>query len=57
MNYTEKINSLITQSHKVQECASGLCEHPEHKVNMLVWLVPAIAVAYLMTKMYKEYYK
>jgi len=57
MNYTEKMNSLMVQSHQIQECASGLCEHPEHKVNALVWIIPAVAGAFLLNKIYKRIMK
>tara|TARA_R100000008_G_scaffold50150_1_gene29957 strand:+ start:253 stop:429 length:177 start_codon:yes stop_codon:yes gene_type:complete len=57
MNYTEKMNSLMAQSHQIQECASGLCEHPEHKVNALVWIIPAVAGVFLLNKVYKRIMK
>ena len=53
MNYTEKINSLLAQSHQIQECVGGLCEHPEHKINALVWVIPGIIVAVLIGKLIK----
>ena len=53
MNYTEKMNSLMVQSHQLQECTSGLCEHPEHKVNALVWIIPIIIGVFLLSKKYK----
>ena len=56
MNYTEKMNNLLNQSHQLQECVGGLCEHPEHKVNVLVWIIPAIAGAYLINVIYKKYF-
>lgn len=37
------------------ECTSGLCEHPEHTVNALVWILPAIAAAFLINKIYKNF--
>ena len=53
MNYTEKINSLMAQSHQIQECANGLCTHPEHKINALVWVIPGIIAAVLIGKLIK----
>tara|TARA_Y100001938_G_C8080582_1_gene428789 strand:- start:1307 stop:1441 length:135 start_codon:yes stop_codon:yes gene_type:complete len=41
----------------VIKCANGACGHPEHAVNALVWLIPAIAVAYLASRVYKKYFK
>ena len=32
------------------QCVNGLCEHPEHTVNAFVWILPAIAGAYLISK-------
>ena len=57
MNYTEKMNSLLQQSHQLQECVGGLCEHLEHKVNALIWIIPAIAGAYLISVLHKKYFK
>ncbi len=39
------------------KCINGLCEHPEHTVNALVWILPAIAGALLTTALYKKYLK
>ncbi len=39
------------------KCVNGLCEHAEHKVNMLIWLVPAIAGAFLISVIYKKYFR
>ena len=37
------------------KCMNGLCDHSEHAVNGLVWLVPAIVVmAYFINKMYNK---
>lgn len=55
MNYTEKMNGLMAQSHQIQECASGVCEHPEHKVNALIWIIPIIIGALVFSKMYKTF--
>ena len=57
MNYTEKMNSIMQQSHQLQECVSGLCEHPEHKVNPLVWIIPAVAGVYFINVLYKKYFR
>ena len=54
MNYTEKMNSLMVHSHQLQECTSGLCEHPEHKVNALIWIIPLIIGAFLFSKLHKK---
>ncbi len=53
MNYTEKMNSMMAQSHQIQECVGGLCEHPEHKINALVWVIPGIIAAVLIGKLIK----
>jgi len=53
MNYSEKMNSLMAQSHQIQECVGGLCEHPEHKVNALMWIIPVVAGAFVFNKIYK----
>jgi len=40
------------------KCTNGVCDHPEHAANALVWVVPAIAIGYLITtKIYKKYFK
>ena len=54
MNYTEKMNSLMAQSHKIHECATGLCEHAEHKVNALVWIIPIVAGVFMFIKLLKR---
>jgi hypothetical protein len=56
MNYIDKMNSIMKQSHQLQECVSGLCEHPEHKVNALIWIIPMTVGAYLVTVIYKKYF-
>ena len=28
----------------VIDCMSGVCMHPEHKVNALLWLIPVVGV-------------
>ncbi len=43
MNYVDKMNSI-------SQCVTGLCEHPEHKVNNLVWIIPSIIAAYFLAK-------
>ena len=53
MNYIDKMNSIMQQG----QCVNGLCEHPEHKVNALVWIVPVIAVSYLVNVVYKKYFR
>lgn len=37
------------------KCVNGLCDHPEHTVNGLIWLVPAAIAVCLMIKLYKKY--
>ncbi len=54
MNYTDKMNSLMAQSHEISECASGLCEHAEHKVNALVWIIPIVAGVLIFSKLLKK---
>ncbi len=41
----------------VIKCVNGVCNHPEHSANALVWLVPAIAAGYLAGKIYKKYFR
>ena len=53
MNYTDKMNSMMQQS----QCVNGLCEHLEHKVNALVWIIPAIAAVYFASAIYKKYFR
>ncbi len=43
MNYVDKMNSI-------NQCVTGLCEHPEHKVNNLVWIIPCIIAACFLAK-------
>ena len=43
----------MAQSHQIQECVGGLCEHPEHKVNALMWIIPVVAGAFVFNKIYK----
>ena len=47
MNYIDKMNSL-------NNCATGLCECPEHKVNTLMWIIPIAVGAYLLNKVYSK---
>ena len=47
----------MAQSHQIQECVGGLCEHPEHKVNALLWIIPAVAGGFLLNKVYKRIMK
>ncbi len=47
MNYIDKMNNI-------SNCATGLCECPEHKVNTLVWIVPIILGIYLLNKVYNK---
>lgn len=48
MNYIDKMNSI-------SGCATGLCHCPEHNVNNLVWILPAVVGALLLSKLYKKY--
>lgn len=45
----------MAQSHQIQECVGGVCEHPEHKVNALIWIIPIIIGALVFSKMYKTF--
>jgi hypothetical protein len=47
MNYVDKMNSI-------SNCATGLCECLEHKVNTLVWVVPVVIGIYLLSKVYNK---
>ena len=31
-------------------CINGTCEHAEHKANMLLWVLPVIALTYIVYK-------
>lgn len=48
MNYIDKMNSI-------NNCATGLCECPEHNINNLVWIVPIVIGVLMMTNIYKKY--
>ena len=48
MNYIDKMNSI-------NNCATGLCECPEHKVNTLMWIIPIVVGVYLLNKVYSKY--
>ena len=36
------------------ECIPGLCEHPEHKLNVLWWILATIAIIYIAHKYIKS---
>ena len=50
MNYVDKMNSL-------NQCVSGLCECPEHKVNILLWAVPIAIGIYFLNTFYSKIIK
>jgi len=33
-------------------CMNGVCEHAEHKVNSLWWVVPVCILSYIICKTY-----
>lgn len=34
----------------IYECSTGLCHHLEHKVNAMLWIVPLVALTYIVVK-------
>jgi hypothetical protein len=32
------------------DCANGMCEHVEHKMNAIWWLLPIVALTYIGIK-------
>jgi len=35
-------------------CLNGLCEHPEHKVNYIWWVLLVVAITYTGVKYYYD---
>mgnify|MGYP003979841733 CR=1 FL=1 len=35
-------------------CMNGICEHAEHKVNSLWWLIPAVILSLYIARKFKK---
>jgi len=36
--------------NNITQCINGICEHPEHKINALWWIIPISIGIYLLYK-------
>ena len=48
MNIVNKIPPLYL------DCMSGLCEHGQHRVNSLWWIIPAVVMSLYIARKFKK---